>query len=407
MPLNPAEKEELLKLATAADAKPFDDASAMALIERMSASDADYFLQNREREIAHIVSDKIHGLKEKICNQFVGREELVEISLACFIAHVPMIALGPPGAAKSMVIRSIAKELGLSGSRVNSDDLRHQMQELLNNKQENNGFSLPQRRYFEYLVTRYTTPDEILGPANLSLMVNRALFFRQTSGLLAEAEVAFLDEIFKANSAILNALLSILNERIYYNAGRATKVPLCMVFGASNEPPQEEELGALFDRFPIRVLCEPVQDVQNTVAALLQKSAGHTLHEAFRENEQIEEPQAQKLTVAVNHFRFLYRLIVRRTELSLSRVSQGIQVGAQDFLPQFIETFRALHREFQISDRSCERLYRLSHALAMLRAKPLGKPEPHELDVFRYCFQDPAAANTLGSAIDDRIRRLR
>ena len=353
---------------------------------------------SRDPNFSGALEEGVRKLQKWLNDQFIDREEMIEMALACFIAHIPMIALGPPGTAKSLVFRQLAKGLGLQQSTQHIDELKGEMHRImltLKDGQENLNVSVGrERQYFEYLVTRYTTPDELLGPANLDLMIKGALFYRQTTGLLPEAQVAFLDEIFKANSAILNALLSILNERLFYNAGRASRVPLCMVFGASNEPPAEEELWALYDRFPVRVLCRPVEDTQETLHKLLDRSLSQASHAAMNGGSGNGGPDP---LATVNHFRLLNRIAMVKEE------DRGEQQRLA-FRKQFLQTFSTLRREFQISDRSMSHLYRLCGALAVVRQHDM--PRTSELEVFQYCFRDPDAAPALEDAVRDRVRRL-
>ena len=388
----PMTLDELRKQAD--DCRAFSSLAATEKIETLTEQELKELYDNTD--LVSKLENGVRSLQKQLNDMFVDRQELIEMALACFLSHLPMIALGPPGTAKSMVFRQIANGLGLSRKAIGIRDLQNEMNALLAELEAGAGKAdvtvMPDRQYFEYLVTRYTTPDELLGPANLDLMIKRALFYRQTTGLLPESQVAFLDEVFKANSAILNALLSILNERLYYNAGRASKVPLCMVFGASNEPPAEEELWALYDRFPVRVLCNPVEDSRDNLNLLLDKSMGHAFGNLIGGNgERQSRPSA-----TVNHFRLLHRMIHLK--------EKAWQGGARDaFRKNFFETFKALRREFQISDRTMFLLYRLCFALAMLREH--GNPEPSELDVFKYCFRDPEAAPALQDAVQERIRR--
>jgi MoxR-like ATPase len=108
-------------------------------------------------------------------------------------------------------------------------------------------------------MTRFTTPEELFGPVSVSGL-KRDEYRRITAGKLVEAELVFLDEIFKASSAILNALLKIANERVFHNGAQETQVPLISLFGASNEMPQGGELEALWDRFLLRVQVGYVTD---------------------------------------------------------------------------------------------------------------------------------------------------
>jgi MoxR-like ATPase len=127
--------------------------------------------------------------------------------------------LGPPGTAKSALVRSIAQAFGGT--------------------------------YFERLLTKFSTPEELFGSISLKAL-EQDLFVRVTAGKLPEAQFGFVDEIFKANSAILNTLLTLVNERVFHNDGPPTPVPLVSLFGASNELPDGKELEALFDRFLLR-----------------------------------------------------------------------------------------------------------------------------------------------------------
>jgi MoxR-like ATPase len=106
-------------------------------------------------------------------------------------------------------------------------------------------------RFFERLVTRFSVPEELFGPLSLRGL-EQDEYRRQTDGYLPTATVAFVDEIFKANSAVLNSLLTLLNERTFDNGSQRVRVPLLCLIGASNELPEDEQLDALYDRFLLR-----------------------------------------------------------------------------------------------------------------------------------------------------------
>src|SRR5882762_10380655 len=130
------------------------------------------------------------------------------------------LLVAPKGAAKSMMIRMLAG--AIEGAK-----------------------------YFERLMTRFTLPDELFGPVSISAL-KKDRFSRLTRGYLPEANFAFLDEIWKANSSILNSLLALIHERLFYNDGEVLQCPLETLMGASAELPQEEALSALYDRFLLR-----------------------------------------------------------------------------------------------------------------------------------------------------------
>jgi len=153
--------------------------------------------------------------------RFLEREELIRLLLLGVMAGENVLLVGPPGTAKSQLARAVSKLFGGEG-------------------------------WFEYLMTRFTTPDEVFGPVSLQEL-KRDRYVRQTDGFLPTARFAFLDEIFKSGSAVLNALLSLLNERIFYNGKEKELSPLLCLIAASNElPEQSEGLAALYDRFLIR-----------------------------------------------------------------------------------------------------------------------------------------------------------
>jgi len=379
--------EDLMKAAQIGDLATIDKPEMTALIEGLSY-DQVALLHDDDGFVERVMAP-IHLLHEQLKSSFVERDELIRIALASFLVQVPMIALGPPGTAKSLVLREMASRLGLRDLASSIAEVNDEMI-ALRIPGQSTAAAAPQRRFFEYLVTRYTTADEILGPPDLELMINRALFYRQTAGLLPEAHVAFLDEVFKANSAILNALLSIINERIFYNAGRATSIPLCMVFGASNEPPADQDLSAFYDRFPIRVMCHPVTDEKDALRRTLMAANKHLV------NDVLGGPKRNPQIASVNHFRLMFRLILVR-----EATWRGSE--ATDFWDGFVNTFRVFRREFQISDRSISRLYRLAQGLALMRKKKY--PERSEIEVIKYCFRDIESAAALADAVDDRVHR--
>ncbi|WP_324026452.1 AAA family ATPase [Aeromonas caviae] len=172
------------------------------------------------------IKHKLAALLAQLNEGLVDRDEAMRLALLSLLAGENILLVGPPGTAKSLISRQVAKAL--------KDD----------NKE---GAS-----HFEYLLTKFSTPEEIFGPLSISKL-KEDRFERNTAGYLPSVQVAFLDEIFKASSSILNALLTILNERIYHNGASVQKVPLRSLIAASNElPTGQEELGALYDRFLLR-----------------------------------------------------------------------------------------------------------------------------------------------------------
>jgi MoxR-like ATPase len=157
----------------------------------------------------------------------VEREAMVELVALSAVAGEHLLVIGPPGTAKSEAVRRTARALGGS--------------------------------YFEYLLGRFTEPSEIFGPVDLRKL-REGTVETETTGMLPEAEVAFLDEVFLGSTAILNTLLGVLNERTFRRGHTRMKVPLRVCVGASNALPEEESLAAFADRFLARIFVEPVPD---------------------------------------------------------------------------------------------------------------------------------------------------
>src|ERR1044071_191177 len=164
--------------------------------------------------------EKLKNIREELKQRFLERSDLIDGALAALLSSHHLLIIGPPGTAKSMLADELCRRI--DGAN-----------------------------YFQWLLTRFTTPEEIFGAVSLKAL-EQDDYRRVTVRKLPEAHIAFLDEIFKANSSILNAILTLINERLFHNGREVVPVPLLTLFGASNELLEEEELTALYDRFLLR-----------------------------------------------------------------------------------------------------------------------------------------------------------
>jgi MoxR-like ATPase len=158
---------------------------------------------------------------------FVGKDEIIDLLGICLVGGENLFLLGPPGTAKSALVHNLSARL--------------------------------RGQTFDYLLTRFTEPNELFGPFDIRKLREGELV-TNTEGMLPEASLVFLDELLNANSAILNSLLTVLNERIFRRGRESRPVKALMFVGASNHTPEDDALKALYDRFLMRVHCENVEE---------------------------------------------------------------------------------------------------------------------------------------------------
>ena len=187
--------------------------------------------------------NELRSAIDRVDDGLVERTEEARLVVLAMLATEHVLLLGVPGTGKSVIGRRLS--------------------------------NLCNGRFFQRLLTRFTTPEELFGPLSLRSLENDE-YRRVTAGYLPSASVAFLDEIFKANSSILNTLLTILNERRFDNAGGQEDCPIRCVVGASNELPDSDELVALYDRFLIRKEVQPVSD-EGLVEMLSMPNPGYSI----------------------------------------------------------------------------------------------------------------------------------
>lgn len=278
------------------------------------------------------VTEDLHKVAIAIEEEFVDRREVAEVVLASLVSGVPMVLLGPPGLAKSAVVRRIVE---LCGGDFEKGD------------------------YFEHLLTNHTMPEHLFGPPDLKCLGD-GKFKIQTERMLPQASVAFLDEIFRGGSHILNTLLAVVNERKFHNGQEVEDVPLLGVIGASNMPPADPELEAFVDRFPVRVWLDTVLGYDDdSDGDFLSKTA--VLHWRQRERGFLSSTDIYEARVlSLNH--------LRASQAYLSWVLQDEVIGQDAFRRAFLK----VRNSCKLSDRSFGALFRIGRALDLVQKKEDG-----------------------------------
>lgn len=281
-----------------------------------------------------LVTDVLMPLKAA----FVDKDEVIDLLGVSLVAGENLFILGPPGTAKSALVNELARRV--------------------------------EGQVFDYLLTRFTEPNELFGPFDIRKLREGELI-TNTEGMLPEASLVFLDELLNANSAILNSLLLVLNERVFRRGRETRALPLLMVVGASNRLPEDEALGALFDRFLLRVRCENVADER--LCEVL---------DAGRKLETREAGGAKSVTV--DELRVLQKAL---TEVDVATVR-----------PDYAALVRKLRKAgIAVSDRRAVKLQRLIAASALLCGRRVA--DITDLWVLRYIWDTDEQREVIAAVV--------
>lgn len=234
--------------------------------------------------------EKVLQIEKELNGHYLEREQVVRGLLVGILTKQHILLLGPPGTAKSMVANDVCSRIG--------------------------------GQYFHWLLARTSTPEELFGPVSLKALENDS-YKRITTNKLPEATVAFIDEIFKCNSAVLNTMLSVLNERLFFNDGCPVEVPLQMAVGASNELPEDrEELDALWDRFMLRYIVKGIRDSRN-FEKMLGGSTQQITAPTKLTTQELEQAQTEVAAVSIS------KILPRITELR-SKILSELNITISD-----------------------------------------------------------------------------
>ena len=273
---------------------------------------------------------------------FVGKDEIIDLLGICLAGGENLFLLGPPGTAKSALVQQLARRID--------------------------------GQVFDYLLTRFTEPNELFGPFDIRKLREGDLV-TNTEGMLPEAAVVFLDELLNANSAILNSLLMVLNERVFRRGRETRRLPLLMVVGASNRLPEDDALAALFDRFLLRVRCDNVPEDR----------LGEVLTAGWKLDRGLFEPHA---TMTVAEIQAVQGLVAA---VDLAAIQQP-----------FVGLVRKLRQAgIPVSDRRAVKLQRLIAASAALCGRTAA--DTTDLWILRYIWDVEEQREVIAAIVNQAV----
>lgn len=283
--------------------------------------------------------DKLNHVTAHLKETFVGKDDIVDLLSVCLVARENLFLLGPPGTAKSALVHALARHM--------------------------------QGKTFEYLLTRFTEPNELFGPFDIRRLREGDLV-TNTEGMLPEAHLVFLDELLNANSAILNSLLMVLNERVFRRGRETRPLPALMIVGASNHLPEDEALHALFDRFLLRVRCDYV--APDRLGEVL--TAGWNLE---------RQPAAERPEISAAEIQQLQALLPS-VDLAAVRPAYAALVA------------QLRNAGVPVSDRRAVKLQRLLAASALLCRRTVAAPS--DVWVLRYIWDTDEQREIIAGIVD-------
>ena len=309
--------------------------------------------------IDHTVRTKVAALLNGLCRGLYEREEAVKLALLSAIAGESIFLLGPPGVGKSLIARRLK-------------------------------YAFREGSSFEYLMSKFSTPDEIFGPVSIKKLKEEDKYERLTDRYLPGANIVFLDEIWKAGPAIQNALLTILNEKIYRNGGEDMQVNIRGIITASNElPPRNSSLDPIWDRFLLRLEVGNIRQFRNFLNMITDTK--DVYEDDIDEELKLSEEELRNWSERIDE------VAVPAEVLNTIQVVK-IRMEEYNARPNNADKLITVH------DRRWKKIVRLLRTSAFLN----GRPQVDLMDCFLmvHClWSKPAQMDTIREIVTEAIRR--
>lgn len=314
-------------------------------------------------------------------SRFPFLEAAIEAMVLSVATGEPLLLIGPPGTAKSRLVRALCHAIGVIGS----DDLADRS--TLESRPDGRSRRGPEARrgYFEYLLTQFTEPGELFGFFDLAALNRKdnPSLQRNEDGMMQKATVVFLDEVFNASSAILNSLLTFMNEGKFHDRGVAKPSAMECLFAATNTVPAAGELRALFDRFVLRAFIDLVPATTEDVAELIDRG----FHETY----------APPAVAAGSLDGLLASARLLRADIGARTRSGALAVDRSDPVITAIAQLTQIARDWHLCEMSNRRLVKFTRIMlinALWRAFRSGaSPRVDTADVavmWKFGFDRPA-----------------